>query len=295
MAQSALVLERFEASLGRATYCSNRKRAEMIRARHIALQFDHVGLNQRRIAYLAFDIDEPGAALAHESAGLPPPTIITITPKTTKAHLLYELASPVSTCGLARQKPVALMKHVREQMTNALLPAGADTSYAHLMTKNPLSSRWRVVANDVRYDLHELLEYLPDQARRPPIRVKGESGRNCTLFDNLRIWAYPRVEAARVAGSERWHAALLAKAESMNTDDLPYSEVKSIARSVAKFTWSTYTGSTAALKVFSSAQEISQETRLSVAQVLSLYPGAVAKRAGVDRKTVYLLVAGNAF
>lgn len=281
-------LLRFEESLGRSAYCGNYKRADMIRARATALQYDYVGLNRRRVAYLALDIDEPGAAIAHEFAGLPQPTIITITPETSKAHLLYELTTPVSTSGGSGKKPVALMKHVREQMTTALLPVGADASYAHLMTKNPLSSRWKVVANDVRYDLRELLEYLPDRARRAPARATCE-GRNCTLFDQVRTWAYPRVAAARAAGSERWHAALLSKAESMNHEGLPYSEVKSIASSVARWTWRSYTGSTAAPAVFAAAQTISQETRLPVSQVLDLCPGAVAKKAGVSVDTVQRL------
>lgn len=257
----------------------------MIRARAIALNFDYVGLNQRRVAYLALDIDEPGAAIAHEFAGLPPPTITSITPESGKAHLLYELAAPVSISDYARQKPIALLKHVREQMTIALLPAGADAGYAHLMTKNPLSQRWRVVANDVKYDFQELLEYLPDRASRMPAKSTGE-GRNCTLFDRLRTWAYPRVAAARAAGSERWHAALLAQAESMNTDGLPYSEVKSTAVSVARWTWRTYDGSATASTVLEAAQTIAQETKLPVSQVLALLPGAVAKKAGVSVDSV---------
>jgi len=281
-------LLRFEESLGRATYCSNTKMATMIRARSTALHFAYIGLNQRRVSYLALDIDEPGAAIAHESAGLPPPTIITITPESSKAHLLYELAAPVSTAGSSRQKPIALMKHVRAQLTEALLPVGADPGYAHLMTKNPLSSRWRVVANDCRYDLQELLEYLPDRTRRAPTRATGD-GRNCTLFDQLRTWAYPRVAAARAAGSERWHEALLAQAELLNSFGLPHSEVRSVAKSVASWTWRRYSGSTAAPAVLAAVQAISKEYRVPVPQVLALWPGAVAKKAGVSVDTVQRL------
>ncbi|HHJ4328359.1 TPA: primase C-terminal domain-containing protein, partial [Klebsiella pneumoniae] len=73
-------------------------------------------------------------------------------------------------------------------------------------------------------------------------------GRNVTLFDNVREWAYSAVrEFWRPNGYEAWADAVRAACESANTfgreqgGPLPVSEIKATAKSVARWVWQRFT------------------------------------------------------
>jgi hypothetical protein len=66
--------------------------------------------------------------------------------------------------------------------------------------------------------------------------------RNCDLFDRLRPYAYLAVVPRKEAGDtfDLWFASLTGVASAFNgefADPLPRSEVLSIAKSVARWTW----------------------------------------------------------
>ncbi|WP_268920626.1 primase C-terminal domain-containing protein [Shimia sediminis] len=62
-------------------------------------------------------------------------------------------------------------------------------------------------------------------------------GRNCTLFESLRQWAYKAIRQGWPE-YERWHEAVLTRARAYNDFEapLPESEVRATAKSVAKWT-----------------------------------------------------------
>lgn len=280
-------IQRFSASLGKRPYCSNNGTASLIRSQPQALLYDYVSLNRKRVTYLAFDLDFKGAAYAHEREGLPPPTLTMVNPDNAHAHLMYELKHPVIVTDAARPGPVKYLSDVEARMCYQLC---GDANFAGLMIKNPLSNRWRTIANDCRYDLGQLLEYLPDKKLRKKIQPSGW-GRNCTLFDALRKWAYPRIAAARSAGFDAWHAVCVRRCEALNTFNppLPASEVRSTAKSIASWTWRKYTGSAKASHIEAAAQRIADAHGLRAEDVLKLLPGLVAKEAGCHRDTVHEL------
>lgn len=279
--------QRFAESVGNRPFCSNNGTASLIRLKSQALRYDYVSLNRRRVAYLAFDIDFEGAAYAHERADLPPPTLAMVNPTNAHAHLIYELERPVIVSDAARPGPIKYLSDVEARMRDQL---SADPRFAGLMIKNPLSTRWWTIANDCRYDLGLLLEYLPDRKPRREIEASGW-GRNCSLFDTLRGWAYPRVAVAKSAGFDAWHAACTRQCEALNTFDppLPGSEVRSTAKSIARWTWRRYTGSAQAPRIEAAAQRIADAHGLTAADVIKLMPGLVAKAAGCHRDTVHEL------
>ena len=76
-------------------------------------------------------------------------------------------------------------------------------------------------------------------------------GRNVTLFDNVREWAYTAIRAHwRPNGYEAWADAVRAACESANAfgreqgGPLPHSEIKATAKSIARWTWRNLTPST---------------------------------------------------
>lgn len=201
------------------------------------------------IHWLAFDIDRPYAGFDAEWHNLAPPNIVVISPTTKHSHYLYGIAAGVSTTSASREGPRRLLSAIDEGYRHAL---GADPSFTQLICKNPLHEHWMVeLLRDDLYDLNELAEYVDLDAadkriRKTPKKHRQGIGRNCSLFDSLRTWAYKWVSEYRDAsdGLERWYVVVLAKAEKLNTftEPLPFSEVKATARSVAKWTYNRYDG-----------------------------------------------------
>ncbi|WP_321906997.1 replication initiation protein [Burkholderia cenocepacia] len=189
-------------------------------------------------AFLILDVDRPDAAFAWDDAGLPHPTWAASNPENGHAHIGYALHTPVCTTDAARLKPLRYLARIEAGYRHA---TRADRAYTGLITKNPFHPSWRVLwGRGEPFELDELRDYLPDDL---PALVKREAevvgcGRNVTLFEKLRKWAY-RVRRSFTGNAEQWTAACRDKAEALNVfpEPLGTSEVKAIGRSVAKWTW----------------------------------------------------------
>ncbi|PLC55959.1 hypothetical protein CIK00_21025 [Photobacterium carnosum] len=74
-----------------------------------------------------------------------------------------------------------------------------------------------------------------------PLRGKESHGlgRNCELFENVAHWAYKEVrEYWSPDYKSKWQDAVVSHTEALNAqfiEPLPYSEVKSISKSIANF------------------------------------------------------------
>jgi hypothetical protein len=153
------------------------------------------------------------------------------------------------------------------------------------------------------YDLGELADYLDVPTKLPSHAKVLGLGRNCTLFDSGRKWAYKQVLKFRVTGDrEGFYEAVRCALEDMNDfpDPLPNSEVKQIAKSISKWTWTKYTkqwsdGQFSAIQSHRAKQgkgvsryRHTPETRAEA--VLMLSEGAtqaqVAEHFGVSQKTI---------
>lgn len=193
--------------------------------------------------WLVYDVDRMTAALDWSDLGAPPPTIVAQNPENGHAHLIYGLDVAVRTAPDAKSGPLRYAAAV-DCALRALL--GADEDYAGLICKNPLHPHWRVTEWEYRlYELGDLdswLDLSPYTDRRKKLPAYG-LGRNCNLFEHLRLWAY---KAIRQGWPEygRWFEACLTKAEGYNIQQfagtkagkLPFNEVKATAKSVATYT-----------------------------------------------------------
>ena len=107
--------------------------------------------------------------------------------------------------------------------------------------KNPLSGHWKVITwQENLYDLDWLSEYvnldaLKDRRRRLPERGLG---RNVNLFNDLRRWAYKMIHLDW-HDYDRFLLACREQARELNTFEspLPQAEIRSTAKSVARWTW----------------------------------------------------------
>lgn len=207
-----------------------------------ALKQRYMQLNAAKLVWvLVFDIDRPNAVFAAHDAGLPLPNVIIKNPHNGHAHLCYVLAAPVSKGDASKGKPIRLLARIEHALTNAL---GADLGYSGLIAKTPGHPAWQTFsARYEAYGLDELRDYLPDNLPLPKKIKRAEAvglGRNVTLFDNLRYWAYR--ERLKFTNYNKWHRACMEKAETLNVfaTPLPHNEVQHTVKSVSKWVWRNF-------------------------------------------------------
>lgn len=222
-------------------WCAESKSGARVRPLRTALQAPYMQLNPpAHAAWIVLDIDRVSGALAWEHGSLPPPTYVAANRENGHAHIGYALASPVCTSDAARVLPLRFLASISQAYTDA---AGADAAFRGPLAKNPLHEHWRLwePANAPEYELSYLAEFVKLLPLRP--RPAG-LGRNCDLFDSLRVWAYNAVRKFWAPnGESAWRDACERRAASLNTFAEPLSptEVRAIARSVARYTWRHFT------------------------------------------------------
>jgi hypothetical protein len=206
-----------------------------------ALQKKYIQPNSRtQTAWMVFDSDQPGSGHDWHLREAPTPNIVCENRANKHAHLLYGLQVPVFKSPAAHLGPMRFAAAVEEGLRQKL---GADPAYGGLICKNPLSEAWDVRTYEERlYDLPWLADYvdLPKYTdRRKHVSVYG-LGRNCTMFENLRRWAYGAIRC-HWRDLEDFRRACLLQAGEYNTfpAPLPVAELRSTSRSVASWTWRT--------------------------------------------------------
>lgn len=217
-----------------------------IRSRDMALKQRYLQINHRAACnWLVFDVDKEGAAYAAQDADLPEPSAVIITRHNRHAHVWYALESPVFTSHAAKLKPIAWLAAIQRTMGRRM---GADMSYSGLITKNLLDDYWiKLYSTDAPIRTYTLQQLHEDIGLLDPKQKIAETtgyGRNVTLFDGLRKWAYVAIRRHRV-GLRRdnlvnWQAECFATAVQLNAEfynPLSFSEIRSIAKSTAKWCW----------------------------------------------------------
>lgn len=230
-------------------WCGEAKHAAKVRPLSTAIELPYLQLNPPSLAvWLQFDIDRPDAAHAWEDARLPAPTYVAINKENGHAQYGYALAAPVCTADAARKKPLLYLAALEYAYNRRL---SADLAFNGPLAKNPIHPMWTVwqPANDATYELTELAEYvqLPSIAEVRQGRIDTDYamlGRNCLLFEQLRMVCYKDVKRFwRPGGFEHFRGYTLDLCQVLNaqfTPPLPFGEIKSIARSVAKWIWDKF-------------------------------------------------------
>lgn len=175
----------------------------------------------------------------------PRPNFIVRNPENQHCHAFFELAAGVCTTSAAQQKPMRYLASIEGALVRRF---DADPRYSGLICKNPLHPDWELLeGHDHLYTLAELAAPLDLKAANA-CKFTAESaslGRNCYLFDEARQWAYKAIRQHWGPGkAQLWHEAVFEYVESLNrgiAEPLPFSEIKAIAKSIAKWTWTNTT------------------------------------------------------
>lgn len=192
-----------------------------------------------QLRWLLYDVDRSGAALDWSDRNAPPPSIVATNKANGHAHLLYLLEEPVCKSPSGRPDPLRYAAAVDCALREKL---DADAGYAGVVCKNPL--RWDIwgvnlweVDPYTLADLDSWLDLNPYKDRRRKLPDYG-LGRNCNLFNTLRLWAYKAIRQGW-PDLKQWETACYHRAVGYNrqfAEPLPENEVKHTARSVARWT-----------------------------------------------------------
>jgi len=203
-----------------------------------AILAKYIQFNQPHAMYwLGFDVDRVGAAIDWSDRNAPAPTLTITNPENGHAHLLYALKTSIRTAPDGKIKPLRYAAAVENALRKKL---GADTGYSGLICKNPNHSHWKIaVWQPELYTLDWLADSLDlNASNEKEIVVDYGLGRNCTLFDKTRKWAY---RAIRQGWPEynQWLEACYERTNAYNlqlVSPLEENEVIGIAKSIARWT-----------------------------------------------------------
>lgn len=238
------MIEQFIESLPEKVRCTDSfENGTKHRKKNNALSYPYIEHNQLYKKYIAIDVDMPGSAFLWEKHGLPPPTFIVVNPKNSHCHYLWQLRTPVIYTEGGRRKPQQFYENVDCSLTRSL--PGADPAYVGKFIKNPLSAFWKTIRHNAEYDLEDFQEYIDTTPIRKRQNLVWDAlGRNNTLFNNLRFWAYPTVKkylnnhAGFISAVEE--QAFEINSQFISRSDkgsLLHKEVLSTATSVSSYTW----------------------------------------------------------
>jgi Replicase family/Primase C terminal 1 (PriCT-1) len=198
----------------------------------------YISLNKTFKSYLAFDIDRKNSVYDWYDLNCPQPTIITRNPKSDHCQYLYELETPVIYTSLARKHPQRYFEAIHRGLNSKLQ---GDLGFTGYMVRNPLAVTTPVTL-DRKYQLQELEEYL-DLDYKTKLYVNS-LGRNCTIFDSLRLEAYKL--SKRDPTLEELFNELQYLGNVLNQDfeiPLPQKEVRTICKSISTWVDRHYVGS----------------------------------------------------
>ncbi|MBA0156346.1 MULTISPECIES: replication initiation protein [Acinetobacter] len=291
-------LDLFE-SLPNKPYCMDEKPGYMlIRTKSIAVKKPYIQINPPLTTiYFVFDDDKEDAALSWFDAGLPKPFWTTQNPVNGHSHHCYKLEIPLCTSDFSSIKAI---KYAQAVYYAYALKMGADRNYSHLITKNPLHPQWRTTFWTERaYSLDYLADFV-DLPKRIPKKLEVVGlGRNVTMFEKGRHWAYKAIrDYMHHNTSLEWEKAVRAQIEAINSgfeQPLPYSEVKATAKSIAKWVWQRFSyGEFSAVQAVRGAKggkakglaySVKREQAIQL-KANGMNNTQIAKQLEVDRKTV---------
>lgn len=207
-----------------------------------AILAKYIQFNQPHAQFwLCFDVDRPGAAIDWSDRNAPAPTLTIMNKANGHAHLLYALKTAVRTAPDGKIKPLKYAAAVESALREKL---GADVGYSGLICKNPNHDNWQLaVWQPELYTLDWLADSLDlNSANDKTILPDYGLGRNCTLFDKTRKWAYRAIRQGWPE-YEQWLQACYERASAYNlqfVSPLDNNEVMAISKSVAKWTFDKF-------------------------------------------------------
>jgi hypothetical protein len=303
--QGSAILDQFYNYLPPRPYCTEFLGQLKIRPKAQAVKDAYIQPNPITRAYwMVFDIDSEQSRYWPDEWHVPTPNMEARNPENNHQHLFYMIDPAVYTLRQARSEPLKLAADVDRYLTRLL---DADPGYGKLISKNPLSAKWQVyIWHENAWGLTELLDYIPDDIRKWKPRPKDTIGlgRNCTVFDQARVYAYAEWRRLRFDDQPRLLDAVFSYAMNINLSfHVPMldKEVMCISRSISKWTarhmdaggireWHREQNRKSVLVRRQKADEKAEEIKAFIADHIGLSNRKVARELGIPEATVRRLL-----
>ena len=223
-------------------YCTDALGYLTIRPKVSAVKYAYIQYNPIHRAYwLVYDLDYAPNCYWPDEHHIPTPNMTVMNPRNGHQHLFYQIDPAVYTLRQARQKPLRLAADVDRGLTIML---DADPSYGKLITKNPCHKSWiPYIYHEKKWDLTELIGWIPDKIKKAKVikKPRGEFGlgRNCTVFDKSRFYAYNAWQRQGFCDYSSLLDDVYEYATGINYDFSPplqNREINCIVRSICKWT-----------------------------------------------------------
>lgn len=223
-------------------YCCDGFLNTKVRAKALALRCKYLQHNHfNSLNFFVFDCDYELEKL-QTFGPAPEPNFCVVNPENRHFHAFYALGTPVHKNSFSSIKALNFASFVQNKIALAL---DADPAYGDLLSKNRLHSAWDVVDFfDKPYEPHQLDINL-DPAKCLPSGGSSGLGRNVSIFNTVRRFAYSRVfDYKAQTDLKGFGKVILHQCRHINATfptPLHEKEVSQIARSVALWTWTKYT------------------------------------------------------
>ena len=228
--------------------------------REQALTKHYIESNPKALkSLIVIDRDSTDTLHAVSVTDLPAPLYTVANVHTGTGHIVYGLKNPVCLTDAGSRRPVNLLARVEQGLNEHF---GGDPAYLNGITKNPLFPPLGNLTTEYEsrlYSLAELATPLADLGLLAPSNARkrlflSSVGRNVSLFETVRQIAYrdirdhfadiPNGGWDRRVFQIAWEINETEIANEFSAGGLSASEVKSLARSISRWTARKFTPQT---------------------------------------------------
>lgn len=215
------------------------------------IQINHKNLTKMMV----FDVDNPVSLYDWKYLDIPVPNLIIINPKNQHAHMVYLLSDQNFVCRSenGRLKDILIYQAIYSELCSRL---NADSRYVQKIMKNPFHNSWNTqVLHDDTYTFEDfskalslnyknIKDYTDGITKRSEESLANEKeGRNCTVFERTRYFAYAALKDFNYGFSAQdaqdFYDAVSNYAENTNKEfsiPLGKREIKATVKSIVNWT-----------------------------------------------------------
>lgn len=217
-----------------------------VRNRYI--QINHQNLTKMMV----FDVDNPVSLYDWKYLDIPVPNLIIINPKNQHCHMVYLLDYSNFICRSenGRLKDILIYQAIYNELCTKL---NADPRYVQKIMKNPFHNSWNTqVLHDDTYTFEDFAKYVDFKsiksfegsvARSEESFMREQEGRNCTVFERTRFYAYAVLKSFNFGfsseDSQNFYNAVFNYAEDINQEfesPLGIREIRATVKSIVNWT-----------------------------------------------------------
>lgn len=213
--------------------------------RHRYIQINHHNLTKMMV----FDVDNSVNLYDWKYLDIPVPNLIIVNPKNQHCHMVYLLNDQNFVCRSekARLKDILIYQAIYTQLCTKL---NADSRYVQKIMKNPFHNSWNTqVIHDDTYTFEDFAKYIDfksldgNSIRSEKSLLNEGEGRNCTVFERTRYYAYAALKTFNYGFTEEdtqnFYNAVYKYAETVNSEfavPLGKREIKATVKSITNWT-----------------------------------------------------------